>query len=191
MKKHKDFLLAFLLPTLLLCGCGPAVKPAAAATTETIAEQQEETVSASSPMIDDELKKQLDGKFKYEVTADAVTITRYTSFADTVNIPYGVTCIGDEAFAGCTSLTSVTIPDSVTCIGDSAFEGCTSLTEVWTDEVMHTNPDWSIDLYHPDTLWIGGDVFNDCHDDLVIYGIRDYVAEQYAKEHGIKFESRF
>jgi hypothetical protein len=32
-----------------------------------------------------------------------------------------VESIGDSAFAGCSSLTSVTIPDSVTSIGVDAF----------------------------------------------------------------------
>ena len=38
-----------------------------------------------------------------------------------VTIPDGQTSIADDAFDGCTSLTSVTIPDSVTSIGNYAF----------------------------------------------------------------------
>ncbi len=47
-----------------------------------------------------------------------------------VTIPDSVTSIGRSAFEGCTALTSVTIPDSVASIGRSAFEGCTALTSV-------------------------------------------------------------
>ena len=43
-------------------------------------------------------------------------------------IPNSVTAIGDYAFRGCTSLTSVTIPDSVTSIGEDAFRGCPNLS---------------------------------------------------------------
>lgn len=39
-------------------------------------------------------------------------------------IPTSVTTIGNNAFRGCTGLTSVTIPNSVTSIEDKAFSGC-------------------------------------------------------------------
>ena len=41
-------------------------------------------------------------------------------------IPDSVSCIGDRAFCGCSSLSIVVIPDGVTSIGNGAFEGCTS-----------------------------------------------------------------
>ncbi len=49
-------------------------------------------------------------------------------------IPEGVTEIGDKAFSGCSSLTSVTIPEGVTDIGYSAFSGCSSLTSITIPE---------------------------------------------------------
>ena len=50
--------------------------------------------------------------------------------AKNVEIYFGVTIIGNNAFNGCSSLTGVTLPDSLTNIGDSAFNGCSSLTGI-------------------------------------------------------------
>ena len=47
-----------------------------------------------------------------------------------ITIPASVTSIGEEAFSGCSGLTSITIPSSVTSIGDYAFYGCSGLTSV-------------------------------------------------------------
>ena len=45
-------------------------------------------------------------------------------------IPNTITCIGNNAFQGCSSITSITIPNSVTSIGEWAFDGCYSLISI-------------------------------------------------------------
>ena len=47
-----------------------------------------------------------------------------------VSIPSSVTSIGKSAFAGCRGLTYITIPSSVTSIGGSAFGSCSGLTSI-------------------------------------------------------------
>ncbi len=47
-----------------------------------------------------------------------------------INIPNSVTSIGDYAFSDCRSLTSINIPNSVTSIGYYTFSKCISLTSI-------------------------------------------------------------
>ena len=59
-----------------------------------------------------------------------VLVAAPTAIEGEYNIPSGVTCIRDHAFADCDSLTSITIANSVTDIGEYTFEWCSSLTSV-------------------------------------------------------------
>ena len=49
-------------------------------------------------------------------------------------VEYSVSSIGSEVFKG-RSLTSVTIPNSVTSIGENAFQGCSGLTSVHISDI--------------------------------------------------------
>lgn len=65
----------------------------------------------------------------YSKNIDAVYFVPKTLSGEFI-IPDSVTSIGNQAFYGCTGLTSVTIPNSVTSIGLAAFSGCTGLTSI-------------------------------------------------------------
>ena len=60
-----------------------------------------------------------------------------------VTIGNSVTSIGNSAFADCSSLTSVTIPDSVTSIGEWAFSGCSSLTSITIPDSVTSIGGWT------------------------------------------------
>ena len=51
--------------------------------------------------------------------------------ATNIEIPKGVTRIGDHAFSGYDSLMTVTVPESVKSVGSCAFEDCKNLKDVY------------------------------------------------------------
>ena len=97
-------------------------------------------------------------EFSWVTNSDAVsiTITAYTGPGGSVVIPnmingYYVTSIGQQAFFGCDSLTSIVIPEGVTNIGPEAFEFCTGLTSAFF--VGNVPPDFGNAFYgDPDAI---------------------------------------
>ena len=77
-----------------------------------------------------------DDTWTYEIDNDSATLTDVSpkpSGALSIPSELGgkpVTSIGEGAFAGCESLTSIAIPNSVTSFGEGAFCDCESLTSM-------------------------------------------------------------
>ena len=53
-----------------------------------------------------------------------------SSGLERLNIPSGITSIGDYTFRDCRNLTSINLPSGLSSIGEHAFEGCKNLTSV-------------------------------------------------------------
>ena len=79
-------------------------------------------------------------KYPWEELEFGVPIIKHEFDANTGVIYFRgrITTIGDEAFYGCDSLTSITIPDSVTTIGSYAFHSCSNLTSITIPDSVTT-----------------------------------------------------
>ena len=81
------------------------------------------------------------GDFRYTVSDEKVTITRYSGKETHLTVPESikgmpVVAIANDAFEGCSTLMSVTIPDSVERIGFLAFY----TWYIWWFHSMSTHP---------------------------------------------------
>lgn len=66
----------------------------------------------------------------YRITEIGDFAFRGCSSLSSIEIPGSCTTIGSGAFGGCEGLTEIILPESLSYIGSSAFSGCTSLMTV-------------------------------------------------------------
>ena len=102
------------------------------------------------------------------------------------DIPNGVTIIGNYAFRGCDSLTSVTIPAGVTSIGESAFEFCAGLTSVTIPDSVTSIGGYAFDetgYYDNDLNWENGVLYIG---KFLLGANRDKIPENYTIKEGTR-----
>lgn len=114
--------------------------------------------------------------FKYTVSEDAATITKYNGTDQNVVIPssidgYAVRAIGDGAFAG-TNVKSVIISSGVTQIGWFVFEDCPHLHSVTVPKSVTA---------------IGYDAFGGAGASVTVYCHNGSFAASYAKSYGLPY----
>ena len=103
----------------------------------------------------------------YEVRGSE--LIRYKGNQSNIEIPEGITKVGDEAFADCTTIVSVKFPSTIKEIGIMAFSGCVSLTDILIPYSVVTIHSCAFqkctNLIHatlPRNASIGADIFRDC-----------------------------
>ena len=90
---------------------------------------------------------------KYSTTGSNTVMVVANDYSGDVIIPatvvhdtkYNVTGIGDNAFYGCSGLTSITIPEGVTSIGRWTFGSCDGLTSITIPESVKSIGEYAFD----------------------------------------------
>lgn len=94
---------------------------------------------AEQPVMEDEVsgtgEVSAEGFYYDELEDGTLEITRYSGSDTGVVIPAeingkAVTRIGDDAFAGCSDMTSIELPEGITSIGTGAFYNCSRLISI-------------------------------------------------------------
>lgn len=141
MKKHFLICALIILPlSCLLTACGDDDNDGNVSETNVIIRDDGTTSNGSLFSAIDDKNFYLD-YVKYTVAEGHLIVSGYDTrgFHGEAKIvsrvsykgnSYEVLEIGNSAFSGCTSLTSINIPQSVTAIGWNAFSGCTALATI-------------------------------------------------------------
>lgn len=111
-------------------------------------------------------------------------LEEYTGTGGDIEIPEGVTSIGEGVFSRCESITSVKLPKSCRTIGESAFEGCKNLKKIDLPDGLGTLMDYAFEdctnlnnVILPSGIgFIGDSVFEGCTS-LTEMNIPDSVTE--------------
>lgn len=114
--------------------------------------------------------RQVENYDKSEFAIEGTILKDYLGEKSVVEIPQGVTSIGNSAFEKCANLTSLIIPNSVTSIGSSAFRNCTELTDIIIPSSVNSIGVYAFgdctkltDIIIPDSITsIGSFTFDNC-----------------------------
>ncbi|MBQ9127776.1 MAG: leucine-rich repeat domain-containing protein, partial [Thermoguttaceae bacterium] len=92
-----------------------------------------------------------------------------------IKFSQGLEVIGNAAFSHCAGLSTVELPLGLRKLGARAFENCKTLETV---------------VLPPTLAEIGPDAFAETSDNLTLYGAANSFAEQYARDAGLRFQTR-
>ena len=100
-------------------------------------------------------------EISFEGKIDKIPTTVFANLKNLskVEIPEGVTQIGEGAFLRCSGLTNITIPEGVTTIGSHAFLGCSNLANLIIPNSVISLGSNALDdtlLYNDDANWEEG-----------------------------------
>lgn len=138
MKVTSRKMIAMLSAGILTLSCIPAemfpVSATSAVTENTL--QLGAPVTIDNNLVCEVLEQKEDETFLLKITdVKDTTITSLTFPEEYDGYPVQFVELGDSVFKNCTNLTEITLPDEISAIPQQAFYGCTSLTTVHASNV--------------------------------------------------------